>query len=316
VALSVAGTAPTTRADTILDGVGTIDLAVFWVDPIGAIQRYAATTGIVDSSQVRTARVGGHDSTEGTTLIRVTRQFGGIPVIGSLFHMWVVDSTGEVTGISMTWPSIDPALTVEPSLTAEQAQEIAEDAFLRVLELEEPEVPYGGLRIVHPDGDPSARLVWRLLVYGDLDTTRYEPYEDMQGAAGFPPDFPDSYYFHIDAHTGYVWWRTFNLIQSGEPTAVAPQRADVSFLAACPNPFNPRTTLRYSVAEAGAVRLAVYDVNGRRVRTLVDAPRGAGTHSVTWNGTDGSGKRVASGVYVVRLTTPTETLTTRAVIVR
>ena len=71
---------------------------------------------------------------------------------------------------------------------------------------------------------------------------------------------------------------------------------------AAPNPFNPSTTLRFSVAEAGAARLAVYDTNGRWVRGLVDGYRPAGQHAVVWNGTDDSGRPVASGVYLVRLT--------------
>ena len=307
--LLITGTAPTTRADTILPGVGAIDLAAFWVDPIGAMQSYAATTGVIDPLQVRTARVGGNDYTEGTTLLRVTRHFHGIPVIGSVFHMWVVDSTGEVTEIRMRWPYLDPALSVEATLAAEGAQEIAEDAFLHVYDFEDAESD-PALRIAYSENDPSAHLVWRFVVYGVLDTTRYDPYEEALGFLPLPPDVPDSYYFHIDAHTGHVLWRSFNQITSAEPTAVAPQRADAPFLSASPNPFNPRTTLRFNVAEAGAVRLDVYDVGGRRVRTLVDAPREAGTHAVTWNGRDASGRNAASGVYIARLTVTGESQAT------
>ncbi len=71
---------------------------------------------------------------------------------------------------------------------------------------------------------------------------------------------------------------------------------------AYPNPFNPRTALRFSLAEAGAVRLAVCDANGRWLRTLVDDHRRAGDHTVLWDATDDAGRRVASGVYLIRLT--------------
>ncbi len=68
-----------------------------------------------------------------------------------------------------------------------------------------------------------------------------------------------------------------------------------------PNPFNPRTTIRYGLPAAGHVHLVVYDMLGRHVRTLVDAPQAAGTHAARWDGLDARGGRVASGVYIYRL---------------
>jgi len=68
-----------------------------------------------------------------------------------------------------------------------------------------------------------------------------------------------------------------------------------------PNPFNPSTTLRFSLGQAGHVRLAIVDVAGRRLATLVDGLREAGDHQMVWNGRDDSGRRAASGLYFVRL---------------
>lgn len=69
-----------------------------------------------------------------------------------------------------------------------------------------------------------------------------------------------------------------------------------------PNPFNPVTTIRYDVTFGGAdVTIVVFDVAGRRVRTLVDERRPAGVFSVAWNGEDDRGQRVASGVYFYRM---------------
>ena len=68
-----------------------------------------------------------------------------------------------------------------------------------------------------------------------------------------------------------------------------------------PNPFNPRTSLTFSLEEAGSVNLAVFDMSGRRVRTLVDDVRSAGDHSVTWNGQDEAGNVLPSGVYTATL---------------
>jgi len=68
-----------------------------------------------------------------------------------------------------------------------------------------------------------------------------------------------------------------------------------------PNPFNPTTTIRYSVPTgAAAASLRVYDVTGRLVTTLVEGPAEPGDHAVVWDGTDAAGASVASGVYLYR----------------
>jgi hypothetical protein len=71
-----------------------------------------------------------------------------------------------------------------------------------------------------------------------------------------------------------------------------------------PNPFRRRTTIEYALDQPGRVRLAVYDLMGRRVRTLVRRDQTAGAYTATWDGRGPSGQRVASGVYVYRLTAP------------
>ncbi len=68
-----------------------------------------------------------------------------------------------------------------------------------------------------------------------------------------------------------------------------------------PNPFNPRTTLRFHLPDAQTARLAMYDAAGREVAVLADGPLGAGWHEAAWDGTDASGHTVASGVYFARL---------------
>jgi aminopeptidase N len=69
-----------------------------------------------------------------------------------------------------------------------------------------------------------------------------------------------------------------------------------------PNPFNPATEIRFTLPADQAVRLAVYDVSGRLVKTLVDEVRPAGDNGARWDGTDRSGQAVASGAYFARLT--------------
>ncbi len=68
-----------------------------------------------------------------------------------------------------------------------------------------------------------------------------------------------------------------------------------------PNPFNPKTTIRFELAEPGFTKLGVFDAQGRMVRSLLAARMPAGQHGVTWNGLDALGRPAASGAYFIRL---------------
>lgn len=68
-----------------------------------------------------------------------------------------------------------------------------------------------------------------------------------------------------------------------------------------PNPFRETTTIAYEVEQPGVVTLDVFDVRGRRVRTLVEGHKPVGTHHLVWDGTDAAGVPVASGLYLYRL---------------
>jgi hypothetical protein len=86
------------------------------------------------------------------------------------------------------------------------------------------------------------------------------------------------------------------------PTGVGDEltRAAI-FFGAVPNPFNPMTSLHFSLPRDSHVDLKIYDVVGHLVRTLVSGSRPAGDNKVRWNGTDNSDRAVASGTYFARL---------------
>ncbi|MBU1676554.1 hypothetical protein KKA85_12340, partial [bacterium] len=84
-----------------------------------------------------------------------------------------------------------------------------------------------------------------------------------------------------------------------------------------PNPFNPRTTIRFELPARAAVGLRIYDLEGRLVRALLDgAPRDAGPHEVVWDGRDAHGADAPSGVYMYRLATGRGTLTGKMALLR
>ncbi len=103
-----------------------------------------------------------------------------------------------------------------------------------------------------------------------------------------------------------------------DPTADEPVAAPRTsrLLPAAPNPFNPRTSIRWEQARGAAVAVDLFDLRGRRVRTLLRSHTGAGRHRVTWDGTDDQGRTVASGTYLVRLRIGTRQLTGRVTLVR
>lgn len=83
-----------------------------------------------------------------------------------------------------------------------------------------------------------------------------------------------------------------------------------------PNPFNPTTTIGYTVPARGKVSLQIYDVTGRYVATLVEEARDAGRYSAVWNGRGASGEQVGSGVYFYRLQVGNQSLTKKMVLLK
>ncbi len=139
-----------------------------------------------------------------------------------------------------------------------------------------------------------------------------------------PTDIPQGSYVILEVTSNW----SINPIQNhqiiefttpmGEPTGIkdgpVPSRLA---LENYPNPFNPTTTIRYSLPEAARVTLAVYDVNGQLVRMLAhDVKRPAGVFEAEWNGTDSKGRPVASGVYFYRLVAGSEQVTRKAVLLK
>ncbi len=70
-----------------------------------------------------------------------------------------------------------------------------------------------------------------------------------------------------------------------------------------PNPFNPITSINFSIEENTNVEISVYNAKGQKVKTLVSEKFAAGKHSVTWNGGDDNGNSVSSGIYFYKMVT-------------
>lgn len=105
---------------------------------------------------------------------------------------------------------------------------------------------------------------------------------------------PGASYLLLASEDGSAWYEADRVELNLEASTT-------QLLPAWPNPFNPATTIRYRLAVAGPVRMAVHDLAGRRVRLLVDRREGQGTQETGWDGHDDAGRPAAAGTYVLKL---------------
>lgn len=133
----------------------------------------------------------------------------------------------------------------------------------------------------------------------------------LLGTAG-QPDAGTSTGGGFTLHGGF--WQT-NLWPTGVDVPPKPAAA-FELLPPAPNPFNPRTTVRFRLAATTRVRLEIHDAHGRLVRTLLDETQDAGPHEVVWNGFDDRGQSVASGSYYLRLVADGHVLTRKAALIK
>ena len=104
-----------------------------------------------------------------------------------------------------------------------------------------------------------------------------------------------------DKFVGYLSYSVDVDLVPFNPTAVGDVAPAFAITGNYPNPFNPRTAIEFGLDRTGATVLDIYDISGRKIRTLLDATLGAGRHTVIWDGQDDTGRGLASGTYVARL---------------
>jgi YVTN family beta-propeller protein len=145
----------------------------------------------------------------------------------------------------------------------------------------------------------------------------YGSYGAITQGAGLPPsaievtivdtlvagEDPSAVAFYPSGSGGFIVTNAGDLTVTvfGDPAAGTEPVERFQRLRSFPNPFNQSAKIRFAIAKPAHVRLALYDVRGRLVRTIIDEARGPGVHTVVWEGRDRRGRRVASGIYFCRL---------------
>jgi hypothetical protein len=114
----------------------------------------------------------------------------------------------------------------------------------------------------------------------------------------------------IDAQVGMKTMRT------AKAPVATPVAQQTKLYAACPNPFNPKTRIEFSLGKAGPVSLAVYNLRGELVARLAEETFAIGSHAVEWNGQDSRGQASPSGIYFAQMKADGVVITQRLALLR
>jgi len=186
--------------------------------------------------------------------------------------------------------------------------------------------PYGRLFI--PSGmtsdvtvcDNEGNLIQRVGAYGNTDGSAANPSIALALPAGVVTS--EDYIYISDVINGRIVRvrKTFVLDNipglTEDPAAAdrSPVKTGTASLYAFPEPFNPVSHLTVTLPGQARIVLQVFDLSGRLVRTLASSTFSAGGHPFQWNGLDAAGRRMASGLYVYRLTAGKRVLTLKTVL--
>jgi hypothetical protein len=136
------------------------------------------------------------------------------------------------------------------------------------------------------------------------------------GADGSLPDGRS--FFHTGASGWKSWVYNDWMLRASYVAAKTEENRPLKFSLEqnVPNPFNPSTEIRFRLEQPAAVELAVYNVLGQKIRTLVSGTLPGGEHSAMWDGRDGQGRVLSTGVYFYRLRAGERMLTRRMVLIK
>ena len=212
---------------------------------------------------------------------------------------------------------------------------------------------YHLLTVFESDGDNSCVETFETRIYnfpfgmqilktGDIDgdgVNEFAFYNDGD-STWFYEAISDNVFACISNVTGGYWFQLYDLNDNGRTEFtrlsfdntlvfeydslvthvgddfVSPLPSAMKLYQNYPNPFNSSTLIRYEIGATTRVQLAIYDITGKKVNTILDYSQVAGKHSVWWNGLDSVARPVASGTYIIRLITPSQVESIKALILK
>jgi pimeloyl-ACP methyl ester carboxylesterase len=294
-------------------------LAYYYTDPPASSP---AADPLFDSLQADLAAVGGYPSlprkvavangsgymtgqafSAGEQLILYEYSSFLVDIVG---NVWAVPDGGEQVifdgVIDRIWPLSDDYLQVSVSGTR-PFDSAPGSTRASMAQMDSTQAPYGDIIALYDDHCfiPTISAL-------DIDTEDlfYDIAGDVNLLAHTPFDtvyFPVENQEHIAITAESARW-FIDEIERGVFSSVRGPLASMGGIVLrqnSPNPFATSTALKFSLAEAGHVKLDIYDVRGRNIVTLLDGFVGAGARQVTWNGRDAAGRPAAPGIYFCNL---------------
>ncbi|HDY88801.1 MAG TPA: T9SS type A sorting domain-containing protein [bacterium] len=175
-----------------------------------------------------------------------------------------------------------------------------------------PEYSPDGIWILYNEYSYTDNEEWpyftvnRMCVFNTVTGNIYKVFENATRSNGYGSWSPDGtqicYCLVNEERLFDIYICDFNPDNLQKPLSVEAEKpSSFAILGNYPNPFNPNTTIEFSLPKAGFVSLVVYDITGQKIRELVSGDMIHGIHSVVWNGRDENGIAVSSGVYISRL---------------
>jgi hypothetical protein len=166
-------------------------------------------------------------------------------------------------------------------------------------------------------GDPAQNTGWTTVYSGPATTWN-------DHSINYDPSGDTPVYFRVRVQDTQGKWSVWSNIHNTATQTIQWKRGTNNSLKAVtyaldsnfPNPFNPETQIQFSLAEDTRVNLTVYDLLGKEVKTLINDIRSQGSHTVAWDGKDNAGKKVASGLYLYKLSAGTFAQTKKMMLTR
>lgn len=255
-------------------------VAVFLLQPLDSMAQYKVDRGVfAGGGGVRAGSNRSYD-TVGQTGINVESSGGSYAVKSGFWYVAEISSTVEV------------------AITAFDCSYSGEAVILRWVARSDS--PFDGFHVYRSGrGEERFSMINPELLPADGKNE----YADESVIPG------ESYDYYIGAVEGSEVIRSITISISLPPKSL-------TLCQNFPNPFNPATTVKFFNPGQEHITLAIYDIGGRRIRTLIDADKGTGWHAVQWNGTNDLGNSVGSGVYYYRLTAGKQVITKKLVMLR
>ncbi|MFH0992048.1 MAG: FlgD immunoglobulin-like domain containing protein, partial [bacterium] len=233
---------------------------------------------------------------------RILYDGNGGAFLGYGLRVQHLDSTGK-----KTWVSSGVVFTTLPSTNSNMVSDL-NGGIINICEATIKQTSGSNLDIYAQRIDRSGQVSWSVqgIALVDAPFLQRNPKSISDGSGGAIAVWDDLRSAEDTTIPFRVGIYAQRITREGVITSVEKQNAGTipksPFLQqSYPNPFNPRTTIEYEIPSQGNVELTIYDTLGKVVRKMIEKEQKAGSYRVVWDGRDGKGNTVASGLYYYQL---------------